>query len=568
MLTDLELHYLYQTLDAKLLWRGGGWALVAGPGGLTFLAADEFDDPRPADVDPFEPFDEAFFLPGLGRFVFAGYDGTEVTLRVARPSEAARLVGEGTVHVAVPVPVGELQTDGDSLVGVGPTQDTRLRITPRRDDGGWAAHVAVEPSASGPGDPVGTCGLGQVLREDRTPYPPVLRLHDRAGTEIVAWTSHTWTHTATHLLWAEQRDEQYGITVYGAAGQRFVPSPGYVRSLAADSAGRVCAVVYRDGEEMLYRVSFSGDGEVAFVPLGAGTGRKILSPTADGMAVLTWDHRAGVSACWPEGTDGRPGRAEPLGRWSYQEARITHHRSPLGARAFVIDPAVSEAGPTVVHLHGGPESYEVPELRCFGALRELAGSGVRVVGLNYRGSLAIDPTATTDAWQRWHITFPEDLDWVVDAGLAVPPILMIGWSFGGTLAIRAASLRSGIAGVVAGAAMTDLSLHRVRAAGEDDRYVTWFAERFGPPDGPCEDFFQLARHLDQPCPVLTFHGKDDPHCSYDDLQDLIQTARASGYAWQHGDMPGGEHRIVEFDDVRLIHRHTIDFARNVLGLPR
>src|SRR5262249_36640854 len=151
-------------------------------------------------------------------------------------------------------------------------------------------------------------------------------------------------------------------------------------------------------------------------------------------------------------------------RWSYRDARITHHRSPSGARAFVVDPPAGEVRATVVHLHGGPDSYEVPELRCFGALRELAGDGVRVVGLNYRGSLAIGPAATADAWRRWHITFPEDLDWVADAGLAVPPVLVIGWSFGGTLAIRAASLRSDVAGVVAGAAMTDLRLHRARAA--------------------------------------------------------------------------------------------------------
>lgn len=566
MITDLHLCYLYQTLDAKLLWRSGGWALVAGPGGLTFLAVGKLADPRPVDVDPFEPFDEAFFLPGLGRFIFAGYEATEVTLRVARPSEKARLIGEGTVHVTVPVPVGELQTDGDSLVGAGLAADTRLRITPRRDPGGWTADVAVEPSAPGRGDLVETCGLGYVRREDRTPYPPILRLHDADGSEIVAWTSHTWTHTATRILWAAQRDERYGITVYGDGAQRFVPSPGYVRSLAADRAGRVCAVVYRDGEELLYRVSFSGSGDVAFVPLREDTGRKILSLTADGIAVLTWDHRAGISACWPDVTNGQPGQAQPLGRWPYQDACITHYRSPLGARAFVVDPPAGEVRATVIHLHGGPESYEVPELRCFGALRELVGSGVRVVGLNYRGSLAIGPAATANAWRRWHLTFAEDLDWVVDTGLAAPPILMIGWSFGGTLAIRAASLRSDIAGVVAGSAMTDLRLHRARAASQDDRYVTWFAERFGPPGGPCEDFFQLARHLDRPCPVLSFHGKNDPHCSYDDLQDLIRTARARGYTWHHRDMPGGDHHIVELDDARLIHRQTLDFAKDVLGL--
>jgi dipeptidyl aminopeptidase/acylaminoacyl peptidase len=553
MTTRRQLEYLYRAWDGSLLWRGGGWVLVAGVGGPCFLATGAPADPRPVDVDPYEPFDEAFFLPGTGRFVFAGYDGSRVTLRIVRPAADATTVEEDRLVADLPGPVGELRADGDDLVVVDPgpgDRDIRLRLL--RGRAGWSVQVHSAPLAPGAGVAITGTARGVVRRQDRTPHPPLYHLHHRDGAVLATWESHTWAHTRGRLHWAAQADGRYGIVTDG----RFLPSPGYVRTLMADDRGGLLAVVAAGGAETLHRVT--GDG---FTPLTREPGRKLLSRTPEGVAVLNLDHCDGISARWPDGT------TDILGGWRRQPARIGHHRSPDGAEAVVIDPPDGRVHATVLHLHGGPDSYEVPELRFFGVLRDLTDRGVRVVGLNYRGSSAITPEAVTSAWKRWHRTVPEDLAWLWAADLIRGDCVAMGWSFGATLALCAAAQRPEIVGVVAGAAMTDLGRHRARAAAQDARYVSWFDERFGPAGGPCEEFFALARRLDRPVPVLSLHGVDDQHCSYPDAMALVAAARDRGYPWRHHDLPGAGHHVTVIEDALLIHDETSAFIGALLGSP-
>ena len=105
--------------------------------------------------------------------------------------------------------------------------------------------------------------------------------------------------------------------------------------------------------------------------------------------------------------------------------------SPYGE--YVVSRAPERATGAVIHFHGGPEGYEVPEGRFFGLPQWCNAHGLDWIGVNYQGSLMPDRLYTRSAWHRWRSAMQEDFLGAVE--LTSGPLVLAGWSFGATLAL-------------------------------------------------------------------------------------------------------------------------------------
>jgi acetyl esterase/lipase len=178
---------------------------------------------------------------------------------------------------------------------------------------------------------------------------------------------------------------------------------------------------------------------------------------------------------------------------------------------------------TVVLLHGGYWRGALTSALMEPIARDLAGRGWTVVNVEYR---------RVDAGGGWPLP-REDASaacrWVAEqvaAGGLTAPVVLIGHSVGGQLALLAAQAApADVAGVIALAPVTDV-LQTLRTGLGEDAAVAVLAGA-ADPESTAVDASPLA-HLPVGVPVVVIHGRDDVRVPIEHSLRFADAARRAG----------------------------------------
>lgn len=187
--------------------------------------------------------------------------------------------------------------------------------------------------------------------------------------------------------------------------------------------------------------------------------------------------------------------------------------------------------PLIVMPHGGPWARDYEAWDQFGWAQALAELGYAVIQPNYRGSTGFGKAWTELADGNWGERMQDDLNDAVTAlaqqGIADPArVCMIGWSYGGYAAARAAQ-RDGrrYRCAVAGAGVHDIPA-MVRY---DRNYLGRYGSSFI--GGAATDLRNVspAYYPEQfSTPIMIVHGARDVRVPVQQSRDLVRRLRAAG----------------------------------------
>lgn len=322
------------------------------------------------------------------------------------------------------------------------------------------------------------------------------------------------------------------------------PTTGRIGGLGGDD--EVCLVATFDGiSESVFEVLESASVARLVLTSNAG-GRKHI-----GRGVAAWIDDGAISMS----VEGPGSFSAFVGPADARSGTYIHERAVRsnGATALRLFDGRTPAG-VVVHLHGGPESYETDEPRLFGLPAYAVDTGWEWRSLNYRGSRGVRPTDTTSAWLDWESTLLDDLGWVL-SGTAGLPVVLAGWSFGASLALAAAK-HFNIAGLIIGGAMASLRDHVDRATGADPAHRAWFDRRFALESGDGRFLDGTPPAVQRQLRVVSFHGRNDQHCPADLFEKVREQWVPRVTSWTHYDLPGEEHYATVADDALLVQTES------------
>lgn len=232
-------------------------------------------------------------------------------------------------------------------------------------------------------------------------------------------------------------------------------------------------------------------------------------------------------------------------------------------------PGVTGATPTVVLLHGGPESQERPAFSIL--IQSLAAAGIAVFAPNVRGStgFGLEFTAMDDL-ERREDSFQDitaTVDHLVACGVATPGRLGVhGWSYGGYLALVAVSRWPGLfASGSSHAGMSDL--HGFFAETEPWMAAASVTE-YGDPVQDAELLTALSPiHLFHRvlAPTLLVHGTQDTNVPVGESVRAHRALRAAGVPTDLLLLPGEGHTIVGRDARIASTRAIVEWHARWLG---
>lgn len=219
-----------------------------------------------------------------------------------------------------------------------------------------------------------------------------------------------------------------------------------------------------------------------------------------------------------------------------QSGRVTCETLSRQLPAIVFHPD-TEPVACVINFHGGPESLERDEMRYDGLYRFLVALGILVVGVNYSGSIGFGWDHQIRPWNDWSASLARDLEccgsFLSELSLSREQVILMGGSFGASLALLSAQIWPQVAGVLACSPMVDLRAHARRAVAADELYQKWFETRFPhhSKQAPMNPF--APEHLVNTgqVPVTLIHGTADAVVSYQDTSEIHDLARANSLAW-------------------------------------
>lgn len=160
----------------------------------------------------------------------------------------------------------------------------------------------------------------------------------------------------------------------------------------------VYVVIFINGSEIVYHIDFSNKNP-RFIPIIQKTGKKELFVINEGLMILHHDTSIGIGFYMIKNNIQKEISRYQLGNWETIELNFYKKFSPHGSIATIISIKNNPIG-TILHFHGGPDSYEVEELRFFSAFRELLLEGYQLIILNYQGSKGLKWPANKSAWKK------------------------------------------------------------------------------------------------------------------------------------------------------------------------
>ncbi|PKY96946.1 S9 family peptidase [Gardnerella vaginalis] len=228
---------------------------------------------------------------------------------------------------------------------------------------------------------------------------------------------------------------------------------------------------------------------------------------------------------------------------------------------FLIFNELNTNAPTIIHFHGGPESFEVPEPRMFGMPQYAISAGWNWIGVNYHGSLSPTKDFTKYAWRNWRESLTRDIDKALD--LTNGDIIFAGWSFGAAIALAFASHSPRIKGLLLGGTPGDLKQHMRFASNIDISHRLWFNERF---DFNGDDglLFNGVSGFTSNVKIIEFHGKLDKNCPLKLSDNIAMKWEMLGNPWKRFIFPNCEHYPSDQSDVLVFVKEARSFLHHVL----
>ncbi|MFN2483869.1 MAG: prolyl oligopeptidase family serine peptidase [Candidatus Limnocylindria bacterium] len=326
------------------------------------------------------------------------------------------------------------------------------------------------------------------------------------------------------------------------------PELGETVSLPIDLPGEVDASWYPDGRALLLAHAHAGRSELLRLDLATGAvepldaPRGVAGPAAarpDGSVWYAWSD-ASTPPQVRSTVDGPvlepPREAAPGGR-AYADLRVG------AVHAFLAAPAAPRPVPTIVLVHGGPDSHDRDEFSP--AVQAWVDHGFAVVLVNYRGSTGYGREWRDAITGNPGFTELEDIlavgQRVVDDGIADPARLVLGGaSWGGYVTLLGLGTQperwsAGVAAVPVGDYV---------AAYEDEMEPLKAYDRalFGgasPTDDP--ERYRIRSPITYAdrvrVPVLILAGENDPRCPIRGIDNYVERLRQLGK----------DHEVLRFD---------------------
>ena len=233
--------------------------------------------------------------------------------------------------------------------------------------------------------------------------------------------------------------------------------------------------------------------------------------------------------------EARPTSVETTG--SYQHVQIpTRNNQPV--YGFLARPNIKKLvkGPTIIYVHGGPQSRAYPSSNP--QIRFLSNRGYSVLSLNYSGSTGYGKKYLQRPYGNPRIILEDIADsisWLVDNEVADPENISItGGSYGGYLSLLAAHYNDDIKCAAAMNPMVDLQRKAANIQQEfgSEAYEKSFMQLYF---GSLEDI--ESGNFDDQSPmmldgfkdnrILLAHGKKDTNVSFSHSKDFYEKMNAT-----------------------------------------
>ena len=204
--------------------------------------------------------------------------------------------------------------------------------------------------------------------------------------------------------------------------------------------------------------------------------------------------------------------------------------------------------PTVVVLHGGPESQERPAFSVL--IQSLVAAGFAVMAPNVRGSTGYGRTFTAmddlGARESSFQDVPATVNFLVDAGLAIPGQIGVhGWSYGGYLALTALTRCPKM--FASGSSHAGMSDFAAFFAETESWMAAASVTEYGDPRADAEMLYDLSplhRMHEVLAPTLLVHGEQDTNVPVIESVRAHDALSVSGVPTEMLLLPGEGHTIV------------------------
>jgi pimeloyl-ACP methyl ester carboxylesterase len=511
--------------------------LMFGHGGLVAVDPSGLQKPTPVLLP--EGYDEAVSLNG---FLIAMRWDSEKGEIVSLAFRDDALIKVDSYELA-PLPIGlDFDLVGSAttacavlLFDVDEVLPTFVRVSPA----GLLDVEAGSPFSRRGQEPILYIDERFVLTEsDDGPDGMTLNLRDRRLNSSERFRGGDWGADGTSIFCQQTSSTGHSVEIRGAEDPETLALPGPLTGFGG-SAGDPILGVFVGDDDVVYRIRAERSGH-RLERLTLPVGKKTLG--------------AGVSLVSVQGYDGRVTVIDARKAPRSGSTRVFERPPLLINRTEIDDPG------TVIHFHGGPESFEVPEPRMFNLPSFAARTGWDWIGVNYPGSLAPSHSWTQRAWHSWRretvTAFEEALS------SARGPVVLSGWSFGAALALALANRSSRIVGILIGGSLGSIRAHAQRAFELDPRHGQWFSERFLL-DGDDGDFLNGTDGFNPDVSVLEIHGADDLNCPLDLIDRTAEEWARCGNGWTRMVLPGAQHYATTVEDAIVISRTTRDFLQSI-----
>jgi dienelactone hydrolase len=223
--------------------------------------------------------------------------------------------------------------------------------------------------------------------------------------------------------------------------------------------------------------------------------------------------------------------------------------------------------PAIVMPHGGPSSRD--EWGFDWLVQFYAARGFAVLQPNFRGSAGLGETwFEKNGFQSWR-TAVGDVDdaarWLVSSGVAAKDKLaIVGWSYGGYVALQSGVLDPGLfKAIVAIAPVTDLAKLKT----DHLRYSDYAIVSAMIGEGPHVNAGSPAQHAsDITAPVLMFHGDLDLNVNITQSELMESRLKGAGKSVELVKFPGLQHSLTNGDARTLLLGRSDAFLRKSLGI--
>jgi dipeptidyl aminopeptidase/acylaminoacyl peptidase len=549
---DLRSGQTRQLTDAP----AGSIFAVLSPDGRHLFALDDvsgnevghwerhpLDGGTPVDLTPGLPPYSSWFIAASEKgenVVIAVSDDDGTSLWICKPdtagAEPVRLhASRGLVLSIV------FTADGDAIVcrSSGPTGSNAYAL------------VAVDVTTGselatlwdGPSSSMGTCVASPVT-----------------GDRRVASSSNVWGRERP-LLWDLETGDRRDLDL---------PIDGDVGVLDWSDDGRSLLLGVSDrAEQSLWRFDLeSGLAEA----IETGGGSVLDGPAFGSEGVFVLRERATEPAAVVAiGADGeRVILTDPDGPHAYPWRSVSFPSSDgTSVQAWLVTPGDDGPFPTIVHVHGGPES--VATERYAPSIASWVDHGYAVASLNYRGSTTFGRDYQQAIWGDLGHWETEDLQamaaWLVDEGIAeARGIVLTGASYGGYLTLLGLGRLPKLwAGGIAYVAVADWVRMYEESAGTLRAYEE---QVFGGPPDAKPDLYRRASPItyvgDLDAPLLVFQGSNDTRCPPGQFLAYEEAARAAGKSievewFEAGHIGPDTERTIAFQE------RSLAFAYDILG---